>query len=297
MFKVLDYQNGHWSPREIDDTMPTLNPFEIQSRLYEYAAEYSKETYPSEHRHHLGISIIGDKCSRKIWYGFRWVKLIQHDPRIRRLFQRGHNEEKSFQGFLLWAGFRLRGVDENGKQFRLSAVNGHYGGSTDDIALIAWVDDLPVICEYKTHGDKSFVELKEKKLKLAKPQHFSQMSGYGQGFKIKHGLYCAVNKNTDEWYFEFVELDWNKAIELEKKATDIIYSQTPPMKISENPAYFDCKWCEHKGICHDGESIEKNCRSCINASPVENGEWLCSKYGKIPKEFLIKGCGDWERII
>lgn len=298
MFRVLDYQQGRWQPRDIDDTMPTLNAYEIQSRLYEYAAEYSVERYPSEHRHHLGISVIGDDCSRKLWYGFRWCKLIQHDPRIRRLFQRGHREEKTFQDFLLWAGFRLRGIDpDTGKQFRLSGVNGHYGGSTDDIALIAWVDDLPVICEYKTHGDKSFTELKEKKLKASKPQHLDQMNGYGQGFKIKHGLYCAVNKNTDEWYFEFVELDWNRAIELEKKASDIIYSKTPPQKLNENPSYWKCKQCDYKENCHNGEKVEVNCRSCVFASPIEEGQWSCDKHGKIPKDFLKVGCQEHQGIV
>lgn len=298
MFRILDYQQGRWQPRTIEQ-VPTLNAFEIQSRLYEYAAEYSKERYPSEHRHHLGISVIGDDCSRKLWYGFRWVRLIQHDPRIRRLFQRGHREEKNFQEFFLWAGFHFRGVDpDTGKQFKVSSVNGHYGGSTDDICLIHWADDLPVICEYKTHGDKSFTELKEKKLRLAKPQHMDQMNGYGKDFKIKHGLYCAVNKNTDEWYFEFVELDWNRAIELEKKATDIIYSQTPPAKINENPSYYLCKFCDFKSVCHGGEAVEKNCRSCEFSSPIEDGKWKCSKFNDtIPKDFIPVGCDQYKGIV
>lgn len=288
-----------WYARMIDDSKPILNAFEIQSRLYEYAAEYSKERWPSEHRDHLGVSIVGKDCSRDIWYGFRWVKLIQHDPRIRRLFQRGHREEAQFQAFLLWAGFSFRRINpETDKQFKIEGVNGHYGGSTDDLCLIRWCDDLPVVVEYKTHGDKSFIELKEKKLKLAKPQHWKQMCGYGGGFKIKYGLYCAVNKNTDEWYFEFVELDWNIAIELEKKASDIIYSQTPPQRINENPSYYVCKYCDFKGICHDGEKVEKNCRSCEFASPVDDGKWKCAKFNDvIPKEFLVQGCGEWKGIV
>jgi hypothetical protein len=294
---ILDYQNGHWQPRMIDDTKPSLNAYEIQSRLYEYAAEYSKEKWPSEHRDHLGISIIGDDCSRKIWYGFRWVKLIQHDPRIRRLFQRGHREEKQFQAFLLWAGFSFRSVDGS-EQSRISGVGGHYGGSTDDICLIRWCDDLPIICEYKTHGDKSFADLKEKGLRKSKPQHYKQMSGYGKGFQIKHGLYCAVNKNTDEWYFEFVELDWNLGAELEKKANDIIYSKVPPQKINENPSYWVCKFCDYKDICHHNEVIEKNCRSCEFASPIANGKWHCEKFKDIiPKTFIPDGCDQYKGIV
>lgn len=278
--------------------MTTLNPYEIQSRLYEYAAEYSIETYPSEHRHHLGISIIGDECHRKLWYSFRWVKLIQHDPRMRRLFQRGHREEPLFERFLLWAGINFKTINpETDKQYCLSLVNGHYGGSTDGIGILTWADNLPLIVEFKTHNLKSFTELKEKKVKAAKPQHFDQMSGYGKDFKVKHGLYCAINKDNDEWYFEFVELDWNRALELEKKATDIIYSQIPPPRLNDNPSYWKCKFCDFKGTCHDGEEIEKNCRSCENASPIDGGKWNCSKFGEIPKEFLKIGCGEWKGIV
>jgi hypothetical protein len=35
------------------------------------------------------------------------------------------------------------------------------------------------------------------------------MCSYGQAYGLKYGLYCAINKNTDELYFEIVELDWN----------------------------------------------------------------------------------------
>lgn len=294
---IRNYKNGKWMDYE-HNPIPTKSAADIEATLYKYAEEYSRETYPAEHRHHLGISIIGDECWRKLWYGFRWVKLIQHEGRMRRLFNRGHHEEPLFEAFLMWAGFRLRTIDpETDKQYKLSLVNGHYGGSGDGIALISWLDNLPVLAEFKTHNNKSFTELKEKKVIKAKPQHWDQVCGYGKDFKIKYAVYCAINKDTDEWHFEFLELDWNRAIELEKKATDIIYSQVPPAKINENPSYWKCKFCDMKGICHDSEKIEKNCRSCVCSSPIENGEWSCDKYGKIPREFLIKGCSEWKGIV
>lgn len=128
--------------------------------------------------------------------------------------------------------------------------------------------------------------------------HFSQMCGYGKDLEIRYGLYVAVNKNDDEIYFEFVELDWNKASELEKKAADIIYAKLPPPRINENPSYWKCKWCtDFKNICHDNASIEKNCRSCVFASPGEKAEWVCEKYGEIPRGFLKQGCGEWKGIV
>lgn len=278
--------------------MPTISAAEIETKLHQLANEYSVEKYPAEHRHHLGISIIGDECWRKLWYSFRWIKLQQAEPRMRRLWNRGHREEKQFEDFLSWTGFSIRTINpETDKQYKVSLVDGHYGGSTDGIGLIRWLEDLPVICEFKTHNNKSFTELKEKKVQKAKPQHYDQCCGYGKDLKIRYALYCAVNKDTDEWYFEFLELNWDRAIELEKKAADIIYSSVPPPKINENPSYWKCKWCEHKGPCHSGEKAEKNCRSCVNATPGKDGNWECKKYGEIPREFLIKGCEEWQAII
>lgn len=297
MTLINNYKNNQWVKVE-HNPMPTISAKEIEAKLHTFAEAYSREKFPAEHRHHLGISIIGDDCSRKLWYGFRWVKLIEAEGRMRRLWNRGHREEELFEAFLLWAGFSIRTIDpRTDKQYKLSLVNGHYGGSTDGIALIRWLDDLPVLAEFKTHNNKYFTELKEKKVKLAQPKHWAQMCGYGKDFEIKYAIYCAVNKDNDEWYFEFVELDWNKATELENKARDIIYAQAPPPKINENPSYWKCKYCDYKEICHYGEIPEKNCRSCANASPGENGEWNCKLYGQIPREFLKQGCDSWQRII
>lgn len=278
----------------INKTMPTQNipQTEIVSTLYKYAEEYSIEKWPSEHRNHLGISIIGESCSRKIWYSFRWVKLIQHDPRMRRLFQRGHKEEPHFEEFLLWAGIKIQTIDpRTSKQYKLSGVGGHYGGSTDGIGIISWSNNLPIIVEFKTHNKRLFTILKDKKVKIAQPKHFAQMSGYGKGFEVKYGLYCAVNKDDDEWYFEFVELDWNYAHQLEMKASDIINSKLPPARISDTPSYSDCVYCDYSAICHQGEKVEINCRSCKMAEAIENGEWKCNRFGQtIPKDWIAKGC-------
>lgn len=270
--------------------IPTIS--NVADTLHQYAEEYSLELYPAKHREHLGISVIGRKCAREIWYGFRWVKLQQFPGRMRRLFQRGHDEEKKFYAFLLWAGISFREIDpETDKEFKISKLNGHYGGTPDNIGLIRWLDNLQIAIEYKTHNKKSFDKLKADKLKIAKPEHWAQMCGYGKEFKIKYGLYCAVNKDDDDLYFEFLELDWNFAIELEKKAADIIYAKTPPLRISDNPSYFDCKYCDKVDICHNGAKVEINCRSCKFSEPADNAKWFCNRFkNEIPNEFVKLGC-------
>lgn len=273
----------------------------IVDHLYELTEEYSIETYPAEHRNHLGASVIGDDCSRKVWYSFRWVKLEQHEPRMRRLFDTGKREEARFQELLTWMGFFVREIDPaTDRQYRFSAVNGHYGGSGDSVALLPWFrkdDDIRILAEYKTHNKKWFEDLKAKKLRLSKPQHYDQMCAYGKEFKTRYGLYCAKNKDTDEYYFEFVELDWNRATELENKARDIITAKFPPARIADNPSFWKCKFCFAVDICHHGETVEKNCRSCKMAVPVENSEWFCNRFNDIiPKDFIATGCPDHQSV-
>jgi hypothetical protein len=282
--------------REQDGSLSIATQKAITSELYRLLDEYSLDVSPSEHRNHLGVSVIGDKCSRKLWYSFRWVKLEQHEPRMRRLFKRGHFEEEKFAAILTWMGFHVRTIDpETKRQYRFSAVNGHYGGSGDSVALLPWFRDdenFRILVEYKTSNAKYFKELKTKGLKEAKPQHWIQMCGYGNAFRTRYGLYITINKDDDDIYFEFVELDWQLAILMEKKAGDIINATVPPPRIAENPAYFDCRWCHKQGICWYNEPVEINCRSCKNGQPIENGKWRCNLWNAIiPDNAAVeKGC-------
>ena len=52
------------------------------------------------HLGHLGASILGRDCPREIWYSFRWVHREKHEPRMLRLFIRGHLEEPRFIALL-----------------------------------------------------------------------------------------------------------------------------------------------------------------------------------------------------
>ena len=131
------------------------------------------------------------------------------------------------------------------------------------------------------NDDEKFTDLKVNKVRKSKPTHYAQMCGYGKEFKCKQGLYCAKNKDNEEIYYEWVELDWQYAEELETKAKEIIYAKYPPPRISEQPSYWKCKYCTFKGVCHEKEPVEKNCRSCRHAFPVDNAEWKCEKYNQI----------------
>lgn len=265
----------------------------------EAATKYNLADDP---RKHLGASVVGHPCEQKSWLSFRWCKFEEFEGRMLRLFNRGHEEEKRFIKWLQWIGFEIYEINPaTNKQFTIVGSLGHFGGSLDSIGIPPeryGLGRTQLLPEYKTHNDKSFKSLRSKKLLLSKPQHYRQMCSYGKAYNIQYGLYCAVNKDTDELHFEIVELDFSLADDLYRKADNIIFSQRPRPKIAQSKAFFDCKYCDMSGICHDGEAPTKNCRSCIHAFPVENAKWYCEVHAEtIPNDIIPIGCNSWTRII
>lgn len=258
---------------------------------------YCEHTYRDDFRTHLGASSMGEMCSRKLFYMFRWIKAESYSGRMRRLFQVGHNAEPRFIQYLKGIGFEVWEKDEiTGKQFTISECNGHYGGSLDGMcrapARYGITEELIFLNEFKTNGTGAgFTNVEAKGIAREKPKHFAQMSQYGLYYQLKYGLYLIENKNDSDIIVQIVELDWNLGKQLTHKASEIINAIAPPNKISENPSYSECKYCNFAGPCHNKEAIEKNCRSCRNAKPIENKQWLCQQYGQvIPESFIKQGC-------
>jgi len=225
-------------------------------------------------RPYLGISGIGDPCSRKLWYGFRLCSVIKITKRQKRLFMRGHYEEPIIQNDLRKAGIICHVNKDN--QPEVTCGNGHIKGHIDDVLTnIPDAPKTPHLGEYKTHNDKSFKTLLSKGMKSSKPTHYAQMICYMHLMKLKRGLYVGVNKNDDSRYYERISDNSDFAESLIKKGQDIIGTEIPPKKIG-NSTWFECKWCNYYQICHFGEVPLKNCRTCKFCDICDNGKWECS---------------------
>lgn len=249
-----------------------------------------------EHRNHLGASIIGSPCSRQLWYTFRWCQRETFDGRMHRLFNVGNEAEPRFIKYLKGIGFEIETIDPNtGKQFRMSGVNGHYGGSVDGRAKAPerfnLNKDLIFLAEFKTSNTARFGKVATEGVAKAKPDHYAQACQYGYKFNLDYCLYLIENKNDSDITVKIFEIDKNYGQVLEKKAEDIIYAKVPPARISEQPSYFECKYCDYANICHRNDPVEKNCRSCKFGVPIENAQWGCTRYNQIiPEEFIKSGC-------
>lgn len=293
-------------------------------------------------RSHMGASIIGDACLRKVWYNFRWAYQAKHQGRLHRLFDRGHEEEFRFVRYLRMAGAEVRDYSQRlmyhsasnsylhldwedrdneawaecedasenrlhieqaiaqgqgPKQWGFSHHEGHFAGSSDGMLRAEWLPGGWGLAEFKTHSYKSFKYLLDNGLIKAKPEHWVQMQIYMHYLKLPWGLYLAVNKNDDDLYPEIIPYRAEIAEGYIDRAQKLIASQVAPKRLSEDPSWFKCKFCDFREICHKDGKPQKNCRSCAYAQPVENGEWRCNKYqNNIPKEYLPVGCDNWDPI-
>lgn len=235
------------------------------------------------HRDHLGCSQLGRPCSRDIWYGWRWASEISHPGRVLRLFRRGQDEEERVVEDLRSAGLEVHDRDpETGQQFRVLGFGGHLGGSLDGACRgIPGRPTTWAVLEIKTSGAKPFKKLKASGVRVAKPEHFAQMQLYMEKTGMRLALYFAVCKDNDELYAEVVAHDQAEARQLLAKAEAILNADQPPPKIAESPAWFQCKWCDHRRHCHGEDAPLANCRTCVHATPEleegEAGRWICEK--------------------
>lgn len=274
----------------IPESMHTHSTAQAIFKWYE-----SKSDTP---RPYLGASIIGEKCNRALWYNFRQVKIVRFEGRMLRLFDTGNREEARFTEELRGIGCQVFETDPaTGQQFEISDVFGHFSGHADGVAQ--GLPEAPkawALLEFKTHSDKSFAELIKKGVEKSKSKHWIQMHVYGHKLKLERALYIARNKNNDDLYSEWIHIDSSIAEKAIERAGKIIFSETPPERMSDDPAYWECKFCDFYNVCHENAAPRKNCRTCCKATPLAEGttgEWLCERYGeKIPFDVQLEGCDE-----
>lgn len=236
------------------------------------------EAKPDEHRAHLGASLIGHPCDRRLWLTFHWADKEKFNGRMLRLFSTGQREEPRVVEELRGIGCEVH-ADDGQAQFRVSACDGHFGGSMDGVVL--GLPEAPAtwhVLEVKTHSAKSFKDLAAKGVQAAKPLHYAQMQTYMHLGELERALYYAVNKDTDETHLERVAYDRAFAEKLIEKAQRIISADSPPQRLSNDPAWFECKFCPFHEHCHWTRFPEANCRTCVHSTPVADGAWQCDAY-------------------
>jgi hypothetical protein len=228
-------------------------------------------------RPHMGASMLGSICERKMWLSFRWAVQPKFPGRILRLFRRGHMEEANIITDLLSIGLNIRTCDA---QARVD-FGCHVSGSIDAI-IDSGVPEAPNkqhIGEFKTHSLKSFNDVEAKGVEKSKPEHYAQMQVYMHGTGIDRALYVAVCKDNDRIYTERVRYDKEVAEKLVARGKRVALSERMPPPISTDPSWFQCKFCDAHSFCHETQLTQHvNCRTCAHSTPKEDGTWRCERY-------------------
>ena len=254
---------------------------------------YEEKNQAEAMRPYLGASIIGHSCRRYLWLSFRWALKSKFEGRLLRLFGTGHREEPRIIEELRAIGCKVWEADlVTGEQFEITDCNGHFRGHLD--AKAEGLPESPMtvhVLEFKTHNTKSFKDVSAKGVRTSKPMHWAQMQVYMYKEKLDRAMYIAVCKENDDIYTERIELDAHAAQDLITKANTIICMDEPPPRASEDPSWFECKWCDMHPICHGTTVPLPNCRSCAHSTPAEDAEWICEKYNcVIPQDNQAHGC-------
>jgi len=249
----------------------------------------------SSFRSHMGCSMLGEPCDRRLYYSFRFAKEPKFNGQTLRIFQFGHILEPMLIAMLQSIGCQVTQIDENGKQMRVS--HGTFiGGSSDGIAT--GIPDLPdetVLLEFKSSNLKSFKKIQEKGVKIEKPLHYAQMCLYMQKMGLRYGLYVVYSKDNSQLHAEIIEFDDYVASHYFSRAMSIVHDTKPSKRISNNPDVFACKFCDFREICFFNEQPTTTCRSCKYANPSEENGWVCElHHAKLSMERQLNACDSYE---
>jgi hypothetical protein len=254
-------------------------------------------------RSHMGASGLGRECAREILYSFRWATAAKHSGRALRIFNRGHLEEGRFIAMMKMIGVQIYQYDENGKQFRISHAGGHVGGAGDGIGMQVpgFPADMAVLLEFKTLSTKYAEALEKNGVQAEKFEHYVQMCIYMRKFGLAVALYMSVDKNTDGIYSEIVPANDQLADEYLERGRKLVFYEGLPERLSDNPSWYKCKFCDHHPVCHKKKAPERNCRTCMFARPQEDGTWTCTNLqspnaGTINSSVQYAACPKYYRL-
>ena len=259
-------------------------------RIYKHYVDQNIEW----RRPHLGASIIGEACQRKLWYSFRHCSSPNFIGRMQRLFATGKIEEDRIINDLRNIGVCVYDREpDSGKQISYKEEGcPHYSGSVDGIAQGFEESKVWHILEIKSASNKYFNAIKKNGVEKTKPLYYAQCQAYCRWFKLERAFFIVVNKDTDEIWSERIYYDKDFAERLAVKAKRVVYSDVPLERLGDNENSFACKFCDHADLCWGKALPLVSCRTCAFSTPEVDGTWTCGRgEKKVIGEFEQKqGC-------
>ncbi len=243
----------------------------------------------SGNREHLGASGIGHPCERKSWLDFRWASKRKIPAKGLRAIEDGHRGEYIMaERIRLVDGVTLVTHEANGKQIGFADHGGHFRGSLD--GMLTGLPQAPKtkhVWESKVVNQKKFEDLQKLKrdwgekeaLKRWDIVYYSQAQLYMHYLSAPRHYLNVGSPGVREMTSCRTDYDADVALRLVAKAKRVISAAQPPARISDDPAWFECRFCPHWSICHEPRvAAESNCRTCLHSTPRDDGSWHCARF-------------------
>ena len=218
-----------------------------------------------EKRHYLGGSRLGVACERALQFEYVDAPVdsgAEFPGRTLRIFEVGHALEDLAIRWLRLAGFDLYTRRKEGGQFGFSVADGRIQGHLDGVIAGAPAElglTFPMLWECKTMNDKNWRDTVKKGVAVTKPVYAAQIATYQAymepsipGIANNPALFTAINKDTEELWFELVPFDAALAQRMSDRAVRVIQAtkageQLP--RIATEPGFYECKYCAWTHRC------------------------------------------------
>lgn len=256
----------------------------VATAMYEGA---SRARDAQGQRTYLGMSSIGDPCSRKIWYGFRGYTPSVLDGRIEMIFSLGSAVEAEVLKWLRQGGYQ---IEE--QQSEYSALNDLFRGHCDGI--IEGITQRKHILEIKSASASRFKAFQMGSIASVSPTYYAQVQCYMGYSGLDRAVWVVMNKNTCELYVERCHFEYEQFRRIELRARTIINNNHPPERLYPKEPGRECGMCEYRGHCWSSPYIQvtKTCGTCGHCW-IEQCQPECQLHQhKIEKWGMA--CPDWQ---
>jgi len=209
----------------------------------------------------LGASAVGHECERYAWYTINRRDLKKSpDAKGLRTIEEGYRtEDLMAERLRLVPGIELWTKDENGKQFGFTLFDNRLVCKVDGVIVgLLQAPKTPHVWENKACNEKKFNELKKLKDEKGEKEalkHWDEVF-FVQAQLAMGGLelyrhYLTVNTPGGRDVIS-CRTDFNKAIyeNILTRAERILKSPSEPVRLSDRPEFYKCKWCDFHEVCH-----------------------------------------------
>ena len=211
-------------------------------------------------RAYLGASGIGDDCERKLWYGVQGYPSEPIAWRGLYAIEDGHRtEDLVAERLRLIPGIELWTHKPDGSQYGFSDFGGRFRGHIDGVIKgLLQAPNTAHIWENKSVNEKKFKELgklvaekgEKNALRAWDKTYYAQGVIYMHYFNLTRHYLTVTTPGGRDIIGCRTDANPDYAQALRAKAERILDAKDVPGRISEDPAWYQCKWCRFSDVCH-----------------------------------------------